>query len=152
MRKKQRRSTKVDDAVASASVEKAGDSGRRWPQSLFRAENIASLQRVHSFAESAPLERPETWLEANERARVHQEALLVTKQLFDLGMRVESQRLGPLLELFVDRFDSEQIWQQIELHNKPLFSLLQRKLDHLLLELATSGDDPSWFRAEREKK
>ncbi|ELR21370.1 Mphase phosphoprotein 10, putative [Acanthamoeba castellanii str. Neff] len=54
-----------------------------------------------------------------------------TKHLFDLSRRWENtsmtQHGGPLRELTLDGFDSEQVWEQLALHHTPLLRHLRRQ-------------------------
>jgi len=77
------------------------------------------------------IEKPEKWLDEKEKTIFGEEAIKITKLLFDFSSKLGPRKMSPLKELFIEQFDSEQIWQQMQLQFKPLLSRLQRKGDEL---------------------
>lgn len=58
----------------------------------------------------------------------------ITKELYDSGNQnfTLPGLTGSLPELYIDGFDEEQIWQQLELHNEPCFKILMKNVAKLL--------------------
>ena len=62
----------------------------------------------------------------------------IAQQLFAVAKREEPRLLGPLPELLMHGFDHEQMWQQLELRNKPLLRFVH---DELTKQLAAAEHD-----------
>ena len=86
-------------------------------------------------------ETPETYLKPP--STLYKDTLRGVKSLFDYSKRDErraTRRLEdtcPLQELFVDGFDDEQIWQEIELQNSPLLGCLTKDIHDLKKQTLT---------------
>ena len=72
----------------------------------------------------------------------------LAKRLFDSGQAAQLQdagkALGPLSVLVMDNFDDEQMWQQIELRNKPLLRFVEtqfKKLHKVVVEEPPAEDE-----------
>ncbi|KAJ3118863.1 u3 small nucleolar ribonucleoprotein MPP10 [Phlyctochytrium bullatum] len=60
------------------------------------------------------------------------------KWTFEQATAREPKDVGPLKELYVDGFGHEQIWEQLQLRNAPMISLLRSKLEQALPAEAAS--------------
>ncbi|KAG9294893.1 hypothetical protein G9A89_003233 [Geosiphon pyriformis] len=84
---------------------------------------------LSSFVESV-IDKPEAFLLANPEIR--SKALETTKVLYDRGKHddfLELQENNPLMFLLLDGFDNEQIWQQINMKNRPFLDFIDKKLN-----------------------
>ncbi|EDV26552.1 uncharacterized protein TRIADDRAFT_12205, partial [Trichoplax adhaerens] len=74
--------------------------------------------------------------------------LQCTKALFDFIKQneIDKDKLSPLKELIIDNFTHEQIWQELQLQNQPLFKILTKNLKRLSQDrnwrLMLANDDP----------
>ncbi|KAF9183154.1 hypothetical protein BGZ51_004220 [Haplosporangium sp. Z 767] len=79
------------------------------------------------------LDKPEVFLSRNEASA--EQAKAITKYLYDLGKATETGSLkgqGSLLEeLFVDGFDTDQIWEEIHMQNMPFLAYLKSEIKNL---------------------
>lgn len=60
-------------------------------------------------------------------------------------------KMGPFKTLFVDGFDPEQIWEEIQLRNEPLADYAEAKIDYLLDHSDEVADDLSAFEAKSKR-
>nr|SVE70542.1 EOG090X09DZ [Daphnia similis]SVE71167.1 EOG090X09DZ [Daphnia similis]SVE72425.1 EOG090X09DZ [Daphnia similis] len=76
--------------------------------------------------------KPESFLSVQTAANTKFKA--ITKDLYDsVNRNFALQGLTRSLpELYIDGFDEEQIWQQLELHNEPCFNILVKNVAKLL--------------------
>nr|CAG4649497.1 EOG090X09DZ [Scapholeberis mucronata]SVE93737.1 EOG090X09DZ [Scapholeberis mucronata] len=76
--------------------------------------------------------KPENFLSAQPVANATFKT--ITKDLYDfVNHNFALQGLeGSLPDLYIDGFDEEQIWQQLELHNEPCFKVLMKNVSKLL--------------------
>ena len=70
---------------------------------------------------------PPSWLAPNPTLS---QAARAASQYFFSSLRPFSQKL-PLDQLLIDGFDTEQIWQQIDLQSQPLIATLRRRVKRL---------------------
>ena len=91
------------------------------------------------------VDTPESFLTPS--AELEDKLLQVTKQLFDFGKtqkycylaflsiatakQREPVELGPLPELLVEGFETDQIWEEIQLQNQPLWHYLNKQITNL---------------------
>nr|SVE73675.1 EOG090X09DZ [Daphnia atkinsoni] len=76
--------------------------------------------------------KPESFLSVQPAANTKFKT--ITKELYDsVNKNFTLPGLtGSLPELYIDGFDEEQIWQQLELHNEPCFNILMKNVAKLL--------------------
>jgi U3 small nucleolar RNA-associated protein MPP10 len=103
------------------------------PQSILQRE----AQALDTFLKTTT-EHPESF--AAPSKQLSQQALKLTKTLYDHA-KVEEEdtigRVGDLGELLIEGFDSEQVWQELELQNEPLYE----HLNDLTAALLEDGED-----------
>ncbi|CAM6085449.1 unnamed protein product [Calypogeia fissa] len=109
-----------EEVVANGSYNKmeaaAGEGGRGIP-------TITGEEVLNRLKESDPSE----WLAAPPA--LVQCAKQASEILFSLT--THSFEKAPLSKLYTDRFDAEQIWQQIDLQSHPILSYIRKKLKNL---------------------
>ncbi|XP_069758462.1 U3 small nucleolar ribonucleoprotein protein MPP10 isoform X2 [Narcine bancroftii] len=78
------------------------------------------------------VERPELLLSVQDK--LASEFIRVTKELYDFQKRQEADGAAgsPLLELVVEKFDEEQIWQEIELQNHSVLNYFKESVAFLV--------------------
>ncbi|KAG0049128.1 hypothetical protein BGZ83_006024 [Gryganskiella cystojenkinii] len=96
------------------------------------AETMPNQQLLEDFNVQV-LDKPEVFLTKSETTA--EQAKSITKYLYDLGKSTESGSLkgqGSMLEeLFVDGFDNDQIWEEIQMQNTPFLTFLKTELKNL---------------------
>ncbi|CAG8639290.1 6867_t:CDS:10 [Ambispora gerdemannii] len=100
-----------------------------------------SVNSLSNFC-TLPSEKPHLFFNADPEAR--SEALKATKQLYELGGKISSiinsrQNVPSFDILLLDGFDNEQIWQQINMKNRPFFELFDQKYNELCNVITGSG-------------
>jgi len=76
--------------------------------------------------------QPEVFVSAS--LNVERRLLQAATQLYALAKQYEKRGKfvgSPLPELLVDGFDTEQIWEEIQLQNKPIFKQLRKQINEL---------------------
>eukprot|EP00743_Colponemidia_sp_Colp-15_P005921 GILK01006366.1.p1 GENE.GILK01006366.1~~GILK01006366.1.p1 ORF type:complete len:1345 (-),score=228.97 GILK01006366.1:167-4201(-) len=63
---------------------------------------------------------------------IKDQAVEITKQLYDFAKQHEPKPMGPLSQLLVHGFDDEQIWEELQLQNEPMLKYLDRQVKKLL--------------------
>ncbi|CAG8743776.1 6314_t:CDS:2, partial [Ambispora leptoticha] len=99
-----------------------------------------SVNALSNFC-TLPSEKPHLFFNADPEAR--SEALKATKHLYELGGKlsiIDSVQNFPSFDiLLLDGFDNEQIWQQINMKNRPFFELFDKKFGELRNMIVESG-------------
>ncbi|KAG0235604.1 u3 small nucleolar ribonucleoprotein MPP10 [Actinomortierella wolfii] len=76
------------------------------------------------------LDKPEVFLTKGDEYA--EQAKAMTKHLYDLGKASETEDMkgqcSMLEELFIDGFDNEQIWEEIQMQNAPFLTYLKSQL------------------------
>ncbi|KAF9161398.1 U3 snoRNP protein [Actinomortierella ambigua] len=89
------------------------------------------------------LEKPEVFLTKGDQFA--DQAKAMTKHLYDLGKASESEEMksqGSMLEeLFIDGFDNDQIWEEIQMQNVPFLDYLKSQLKALKSGKTTADKD-----------
>jgi len=80
---------------------------------------------------------------ATESKDLAQQILLVLQGIYQYGKTTEPKKLSSLNKLVVDRMDSDQIWEQLQLFNKPLLKYINSLPfeEHLNQTLSNSGSE-----------
>ncbi|KAJ6242416.1 u3 small nucleolar ribonucleoprotein mpp10 [Anaeramoeba flamelloides] len=94
--------------------------------------------------------KPFLLLQSSEKTK--NSLLKLTKEFFEQTKKNEPITLGIFNELFVDGFENEQIWSEIELQNKPLNSMIKDKLSSLLTKNPENFNLRSYQELQKEKK
>ncbi|KAJ3423610.1 u3 small nucleolar ribonucleoprotein mpp10 [Anaeramoeba flamelloides] len=94
--------------------------------------------------------KPFLLLQSSEKTK--NSLLKLTKEFFELTKKHEPITLGIFNELFVDGFENEQIWSEIELQNKPLNLMIKDKLSSLLNKNPDNFNLRSYQELQKEKK
>eukprot|EP01114_Cavostelium_apophysatum_P005066 TRINITY_DN1565_c1_g1_i1.p1 TRINITY_DN1565_c1_g1~~TRINITY_DN1565_c1_g1_i1.p1 ORF type:complete len:620 (+),score=241.26 TRINITY_DN1565_c1_g1_i1:75-1862(+) len=80
------------------------------------------------------IEKPERFL-AGTDAHVGKEVIQATELLFNYAKESEPKKMSPLPVLYTQGFDSEQIWEQIQLQNEPMIKHLQKEVKGLVEDI-----------------
>jgi len=80
-------------------------------------ENLLEIPVNDEFVNQI-LDKPEKFILPD--AKLEKKILEITKNLFDFGIKYENNSSCPLEELYIEGFDNEQIWEEIQLQNVPL--------------------------------
>ncbi|KAI9208522.1 U3 small nucleolar ribonucleoprotein complex, subunit Mpp10 [Polychytrium aggregatum] len=84
-------------------------------------------------------EHPEKFLMKDER--FSGAIMAASKWLFDFAKLSEPTKMSPLDELMIDGFDSEQVWEQIQLQNVPMTAYLSEKVQTIIENGDVAIDD-----------
>ncbi|KAJ3261630.1 u3 small nucleolar ribonucleoprotein MPP10 [Chytriomyces hyalinus] len=140
-KKRKRASTRpTDDTIPSLSVQETDESDLESVQdsdqsvsenedndddaelSAFEAETAEFVKPIDSLVEQQVLTKAENFLVADPS--VSGQVLGAAKWMFDLGKFAEPYEMSPLDELLVEGFDLDQVWEQMQLRNKPMLKHL----------------------------
>ncbi|KAL6075706.1 Small ribosomal subunit assembling AARP2 protein [Balamuthia mandrillaris] len=137
------------DEPRSQAIDNKDKQQRRYE------DEKGALKAAANFIERVQA-NPEVFVTAS--SELDSELTLLTKNLFDFAKRTEPQTknvsFGPLEELLVEGFDTEQIWEQMQLQHEPLLQYLQQQLKRWLKEIKKNGGklDSFFPRLEHEVK
>ncbi|NXO33097.1 MPP10 protein, partial [Locustella ochotensis] len=89
---------------------------------------IAGIQGIQTCLRvaGAAAARPECFLSVQDGLAADFRAM--TKTLYDLNKGSNIVRGGPLKELVIEKFDEEQIWQQLELQNNAVLDFFKKSI------------------------
>ncbi|KAJ3131201.1 u3 small nucleolar ribonucleoprotein MPP10 [Physocladia obscura] len=92
------------------------------------------IKPITILFDHAVMTRPQNFLVPDPD--VSAKLLQATKWMFDLGKYAEPFEMSPLSELLTDGFDLDQVWEQLQLRNKPLL----KHLSHAVSAVISAGD------------
>eukprot|EP00833_Pecoramyces_ruminatium_P009518 jgi/Orpsp1_1/1183550/evm.model.c7180000085694.2 len=81
------------------------------------AESLYEIPVKDEFVQQI-LDKPEKFIVPD--SDLEKRLLGITKNLFDYGIKNENNSSCPLEELYIEGFDNDQIWEEIQLQNVPL--------------------------------
>ena len=89
-----------------------------------------SPSAVESFVREV-VDRPQRFLDVEKKpSGVADHALKAAQELFEQAVKHQPRALGPLNALLVDGFDGDQIWEELQLRNAPVLSLVRGAVDN----------------------